>query len=401
MFTWLSHFFTGYVRISVTGSDKNRFVNIAIKNKISFWNYEKKENEYLLSIRIRDYRKLRNLRKRYNICVKLKKKNGLPFFTKKYFKRTGLLIGIVCSIFIYIYLSSCYWVINVEGDGIYSKDYIVEVAKECGIYEGCDKKEVEERDIMTKMMLALPEISWVTVNTNSSIVDIIVEYSVEIPEMQDDEGVGNIVASKIGIVKSIVAESGIPNVSIGEAVIPGEVLISGTWNSNRDKNEWELEEEPMEFSTQAQGVVIAETYNLFTTKVEKIQVVYEEISTYNKYAFNIFGIKIPITFSLVPTGEYYYESNSQYAYLLGTKLPISYQKESLIKLNSYEINLSEEDAIEQIEENLEKEMTNIENGMSIISTGEIVISEDENYYYGSIDCVCLENIAISEKIVIN
>lgn len=401
MFEKLAHHLTGYVKIEISGADKSRFLNMAIRNKIQFWNYRKEDDNYVMCLRIKDYRKLKDLKKRYKVKIKLKKKRGLPFHINKLNGRWGLLIGGIFAICFYIYLSSCYWVIDVKGESIYTHEEILEVANDYGIYTGVARSSVDEDIIMLQMLTDFPELSWLTINTYGSNIEIVVQAATAIPEIFEQDGLADVVATESGRIVSIIAQKGVPVVSVGDFVNTGDILISGTWDSNRGKEEWLLEDEPIIFTALATGEVMAEVTRIYTVEIEKVQEEYEITNTYSRFKIGFFSLEFPLTFSLAPSGDYSYYSDTDYFYLLGTKLPIYLEKETLTKLDQNEYLLSEEYAQNEIYEMLMKEMENIGEGNSVSSISDIEYYEDENYYYGEMHCKCIVNIAIQLKSAVN
>ena len=64
MLSSIAHKITGFVVISVSGIDKERFINLAVKSGIRFWHSHREEDSYVLSLRSSDFKYLRPIKKR-------------------------------------------------------------------------------------------------------------------------------------------------------------------------------------------------------------------------------------------------------------------------------------------------------------------------------------------------
>ena len=70
----------GHVRIRVTGSSYERFLNICAKHQIFLWDLQSVDNAYEMNLSIRDFRMLRPLARKSSTKVRIIERYGLPFF---------------------------------------------------------------------------------------------------------------------------------------------------------------------------------------------------------------------------------------------------------------------------------------------------------------------------------
>ncbi len=384
----------GFVQVEISGDDKARFINSMIKQKINIWDYRQKNGNYIVAVDIKNYRKLRRIRQRYSVQIKLVGKKGFPFKLNLLRGRWGLLSGAILAIVLYVYLSSCYWVIDVQNNGNYTDEYILEVAEECGLYEGVLRSSIDERKIINNMMINLPEVSWISVNTYGSVVSIELVESDKKPEFfLGEEIISDLVATKTGVIRLVEAQQGVPLVKEGDAVKPGDVLVTGLWDSNRGLDEWSVVEDPIEFFSRSRGRVFAEVEETLELKIPKIKTEYENGNLYTKYKFNLFFIHFPLSLSLVPDGEYIEENHENNLYLFNVKLPISVETDSFTRLEPYYVEITPEQAKNEILELLNEIKNNLDDGEEIIHSDAPVLSEDKDFYYVSLDYTVLINIA--------
>lgn len=383
--------------LSLFGFDKNRLISIAVRDGIRFWNYEYKNDCIYVDISTGDYKILMNYESKTNTEITVLRKNGFLFKIEPFIKRKGLILGFIFSLSLYIYLSSCYWIIDVGTEGIYTDAEILEFASENGLHIGTPKSTLDEEALSILIMMEFDELKWVSVNTLGCTVTIDLEYSDLKPEIHTADDVSNVVASKAGIIRYIEATFGRISVEIGTAVSPGDILITGTWDENYDKDEWSLVEDPTEFSTASRGIVLAETQNIITVYTPKIITEYEEIQSYKRFTLGLFSLKIPFCFNLVPSGNYSYILNENYLTLLGVSVPIYWNTEILTELSTLETVQNEYNAMVLLDELVcEKASSMLDEGEELLEILSKQYFEDENYYYLTCNCIFLEDIALVE-----
>ena len=136
-------FAEGYVRIRIKGDGAERFLNMCAKNKISVWNIKRSQKDLLVNLKIKDYKKIRILRRTFKFppSFKIHKKYGLPFIISSYKKRKGIAVGILLSILILYFLSGYIWDVKVEGNENIPSQNIITACEELGIKKGIRKNK--------------------------------------------------------------------------------------------------------------------------------------------------------------------------------------------------------------------------------------------------------------------
>ena len=115
----------GYVKISICGKEKERFINLAKNNGIEIFKLYKDKNLYYGYVRLEQYRKIRKIVRKTHIIPKLRDRCGLPFMYRKYKSKLSLILGIVLGIMIF-YIASLYvWNIKIEGENYYTDSEII------------------------------------------------------------------------------------------------------------------------------------------------------------------------------------------------------------------------------------------------------------------------------------
>ena len=90
MLVYIYRFFCGYVTIKIFGDFPERFINICAFNRIQLWNIRRKKDCIFAKVSVKDYFKIRSVKKNRSVHIKLINKKGVYFAIKPYFKRKGL-----------------------------------------------------------------------------------------------------------------------------------------------------------------------------------------------------------------------------------------------------------------------------------------------------------------------
>lgn len=141
------------------------------------------------------------------------------------------------------------WEISVSGNESVSTGRIMAALSACGVESGRFWPGLSSEDIRSRVLVMLPELSWISVSMNGSIAHVQVRERVMPPEMLY-RGQGDIIAAREGFIVSISATAGTAMAERGRAVEKGEILISGTGSGYGGAG-----------GIRAQGTVMAQTFN--------------------------------------------------------------------------------------------------------------------------------------------
>ena len=218
----------GYVRIEVEGYYIERFINICTNNKILIWNLKREKGVKLyLNIGINDFKKISQVARKTNCKVRILRKRGIPFFLNRYKKRkifVLFLILIVLSIFV----SSKYvWSVKISVKDDLKLENIEEDIEALGITKGVKKDEIDTDKVINELRLKRDDIAWVGIDIEGTNVKVNIVKADKAPDIIDNSDYCNIVASKAGIIKRIIAQNGTAIVKVGDQVQKGDILIAG------------------------------------------------------------------------------------------------------------------------------------------------------------------------------
>lgn len=224
----LLDYINGYVNISVEGYYIERFINICKSKGVFFWNMKREKSSILYAnVGIKEFKKIREIARKLQCRIKIKRKKGLPFIFNKYKKRKIffiLLIMVICAL---ISCSNYIWNVEINGISKISKQELVEQLEECGLKIGSVKKNVDTKQIISNIRLIRNDIAWIGITISGTNAKIEVVEATEKPEIIDDTVLCNIVADKDCIITKINVQNGTAMVKKGDLVKKGALLVEG------------------------------------------------------------------------------------------------------------------------------------------------------------------------------
>lgn len=159
--------------------------------------------------------------------VQILHQTGLANLTKSILKRP-LLLGLIGMIlFLSLFLPTRVLFVKVQGNQLIPVRYILDEAEKCGICFGASRNTVRSEKVKNALMEAIPELSWVGVNTNGFVASISVKEKSIPPEEKTAQGICSIVASRDGVIMDMTVIKGVGMCKAGQSVKMGQVLISG------------------------------------------------------------------------------------------------------------------------------------------------------------------------------
>ena len=382
-------FAEGYLRIKVKGDGLERFLNLCSKNEISVWNIKRNKKELFVNIKIKDYKKIRILRRTIKFPPKLKihKKYGLPFIIKSYEKRKGVAVGIILSFLILYFLSGFIWEVKVEGNTNIDSNQVIIACEELGIKKGISKNKIDPYNLKSLLVLKVEGIAWCSFNVEGSVLTVDISEAKD-SSKESDNTPSNLIATHDGVIKNTKIEKGAKMIDLGQAVRKGDLLVSGALNYG----------EKTEF-IKSEGKVIAETERIFKKtvplKYEK-KILSGKSKTLNVIDF--FGLKIPL---FVGNVKFDYEETitKKNFKMLGANLPITIISKNFKEINKIQTTRNEEETVNQA-------LSEIAKDIRLLPIISVKITELKWENKGEnieviMKTLCNENIAQEEKIIMS
>ncbi|MCI5902146.1 MAG: sporulation protein YqfD [Blautia sp.] len=236
----LEEYIRGTAVISVTGEELVRFLALCANHGIEMKDVIRIScSEIRCRICSRDFRKLRQIRKKTGVHIQIRKKQGMPFFLLKNRKRKAFFIGTLAAAGILYLLSSRIWTIHIQGNQRNSTPMVREWLKQNGLYEGIRKNKINCFQVAEQVRADFPDITWVSVKIHGSRLEVTVKEGLlqKAVSDQEEQGACDLVADRSGIIEKIITRSGVPLVAEGDHCSKGDILVSGKLELRDDSQE--------------------------------------------------------------------------------------------------------------------------------------------------------------------
>lgn len=215
----------GAVKIRISGSMPERFINLCIIEQILLWGITKIDEDLIAWIRLDDFFRIRPLVIASHTKVKVLAQRGLPFVVKRAKRRKTLMVGVILFFALLYTLSSYIWFVEITGLKNVPDQGIRYVAEQYGLRPGSIKNGINSKAIEREIALQIPEVAWVGINfTGTRAVIEVVEKTMP---KQEDKAPAHLVACKDGVISEIIVLAGQAAVKNGNTVKKGDLLIKG------------------------------------------------------------------------------------------------------------------------------------------------------------------------------
>ena len=284
-FNW----FFGYVVFTFSGGFTDGFINRCYHEKINIKDISAENGVLTARCSIGAYKRLHKIAFRSGGKVKLVKKRGLPFLLHPLKGRWGVFCGMLFFVLLVSFMGGFIWNITVIGNQTLETSKIVDYLAQNGFKTGVRWSETDKENLEFAVMADFDRVAWISINRIGCLAQVEIRETTPKPEIENNNLITNVTAKKDGVIVKVTALGGWPAVQAGDAVITGDLLISGVY-------------EPEEYSqpqknhfARAHGSVIAKTNSRITVNIPREQS--EKICTSEKQykTLYFFGLEIPLS----------------------------------------------------------------------------------------------------------
>ena len=321
MFVRLLRLIRGYVVFIAMGGFSERFINLTAGRRIDIWDVTCFDGAIKGKISVKNFHKLRAVARKTGVKIKINRRRGLPFYLKAHSDRVGLIIGAVFFIAFAVIMNRFVWCISAADSEKFSAQEIIEVAENIGLRYGVYVPTFDEEKAARELYKAFDgQLSYVKVNIKGSLAVIEFRDSKKKLEIHEKGEVSNIVADFDGVIVSDETYQGAKNISKGNAVRKGDVLISGVVEG--------VDAKPLYY--EAKGKFTALHQSTAETKVAKKTLVKCFADEKSYYSLVVFGMKISLGFAVYPAENSKVSTYRKYAEYDGYQLPFGIEKKTVV-----------------------------------------------------------------------
>ena len=259
------NFLRGSVLFTVTGVFPERFLNLCAQAGVGFWDLEWLDPHTLrLRVSRRDARRVGPLAEKVLCEARARRHLGFPYFLAGFRKRYALLLGLALSLAAVCLLSRFVLTIEVSGNETVSTAAILTELSRQGVRVGAYGPGLDVRRISQESLLRLDGLAWMSINLHGTRAEVLVREKLPEPEVRDESTPANVVAQADGVILDLEVLDGQAAFQEGEAVLRGEVVISGTMDLREP--EYSAVDAGQRL-VHARGNVWARTYRTLTAQI--------------------------------------------------------------------------------------------------------------------------------------
>ena len=259
------NFLRGSVLFTVTGAFPERFLNLCAQAGVGFWDLEWLDPHTLrLRVSRRDARRVGPLAEKVLCEARARRHLGFPYFLAGFRKRYALLLGLALSLAAVCLLSRFVLTIEVSGNETVSTAAILTELSRQGVRVGAYGPGLDVRRISQESLLRLDGLAWMSINLHGTRAEVLVREKLPEPEIRDESTPANVVAQADGVILDLEVLDGQAAFREGEAVLRGEVVISGTMDLREP--EYSAVDAGQRL-VHARGNVWARTYRTLTAQI--------------------------------------------------------------------------------------------------------------------------------------
>jgi len=360
----------GYVVCSIIGKHIELFINMAVNQKLEFWDFQVLKNDQaVFSISLSDFFKLRPILKKTYTRIHVQQKVGLPFVFVRLGRRKGIATGIIFFFIILYLLSSMVWTINIEGNKVIKDAEIFQAMRELGIHRGMFKYQLPNYNVLQEQLEArLPQASWIGVKVSGTHLQLTVSEKV-IPSKTKSLGPQHIVSNRNAVIIKILAEKGIPVVQVNDRVKKGDILISGLLGSSEEQQAVTAIGEVRGLVWYQSNITIPLTQQWEEYTGELIE---REYLSIGKRMIKIKGEKI------VPFKKYQSIYSQKVAKLKNYQVPLTFIHEKVLEYKEHTKKLTEKEAVDLAIEQAKKDLLHKVAAGSLIKEQKVLRQSVEN-----------------------
>lgn len=254
---------TGKFRVKIISVDPQNILNVLLDKNIIIKNVHWIDDMIIEVIISNKGKRILLQQSRKGLCeFFILETFGLTAYSRKVFGRWFLLIGIFIYLCLTVYLQNNILFVHVSGNNVVHSNLIIEQAGNQGLRFGCSKRNLRSEQIKNNLLESIPALQWVGINTSGCVATIHVKERVKSEEIKENHlQFSNIIASKNGMIRSVISLRGIVTCEVGQYVTAGQTLISGI-KSSKD----------ILVFTDAAGEVIADTEHCYTVLTPRTSV---------------------------------------------------------------------------------------------------------------------------------
>lgn len=385
------YYFFGYIIINVEGYGLTRLMNMLSYKGIFIWDTKHNEKGLIMKVSSSSLDIINECCEKTGCHAEIIRFGGLPYFFKNAMAKPIFSYGILFFVGGLCYLSTLVWSMEVTGANRINENDIINYCEDLGINAGVSKKDIDTKEITSKLMNEFSDISWVSVGMKGTKLEIQISETIDDVNIIDKNSINNIISTEKGVVTQITVERGTPLVKENDIIEIGDILISSEVVVGDEDSG--IPEEIHNIS--AEGQVFARVWRQIEEVVDLIYIekIYTGNTTYN-WVIEFGNYQIDF---IKPTDFLEYEVDVVEEFTIGIgdfSLGISLIKQEFSEYEITENSRSEEQAKLLIESNIRDKLESSMSNLGIIENLSVDFKVSSNSIKGEGVGVIIESVGV-------
>lgn len=228
----LLKYLRGYVRIKVWGFSPERFMNLCSNKNILLWDIKKEGEVYYMCISLKGFWGLRPIARKTGTRVAVLNRCGLPFFIPRLLSRKIFVLGFAAAVFFWFWTSLYVWDISLAGNYTITEDMFDDFLEQQGIHVGMAKRNVDIGELEKEIRRQFDIVTWTSARMEGTKLKIEIKENENLQTVPEEDAKypygSDLTADTGGTIVSMIVRSGVPQVSIGQEIAEGDLLVSGS-----------------------------------------------------------------------------------------------------------------------------------------------------------------------------
>lgn len=384
--------FLSTYKITVTAKCKKLALNLLLYNSTSYKSSKiNKENCLEIFVNKKQYKELKLIFENNQVDFNAEEICGILKPLEKLRLRFGLLTGCIIFLLTLFYSSKIVWKIEVEGNNNMTDEEIINELNSVGFALGTYIPKINYDELHNKILLNSKTLSWISINISGNVAKVKVSEKENVNE-NSPPLYTNVIAKSDGYIASIVVIEGKKEVTIGEVVKKGELLISGVINSQSQGVRYE----------HAQGEVKAYVNKEILVKIpfKSTKKVYTG-NVYKEKYYKIYDFPLNFLIKYRNSGSFYDTiKKKEQLHIFGvSQIPIEITTNTKYEYTVEDVNYTVSEAVDIAFVELREQMDQQLKDSELISK-TVETDYDSEYFYIRCKLYCLEDIAVEREFFI-
>ncbi len=376
----IGRWFSGYVVFYAQGGLCERFLKLLSENGVRLWDIVHTEDGVQATCAVRDYRRLRKAAARTGTRVRHRRQQGAYVVVRPVWRQSGLLIGAIAAIAVYMVLAARVWVIDLPTGDPSLVAQVEQCLYDANVRRGVPIRDIDVAAVRMAAVASMPELHALGLSFEGCVVHVEWRLQEEAIPKPDDTP-ANVVATADGVILSAQVTAGQSMIQVGEAVVEGELLVCGAVETERET-----------LFRHAAAKIMARTERNVTVTASKTETIPTDGRRIDQPTLYMLGGRLPLYTAAPPPEGYDVRWQTAWLRFLDTPLPLGVEWTSFVERVPRAVSLSEAQ-VEQLAHCRAQAALAAQSPLAAVTDAVYEGSWDGDTYCLTARYVCKEDIA--------